>query len=448
MKKLTLTKLLDEYKQYREQRNESENNAKATHPETCRQNLNDIMIVMGIDFTLFKDPANERSYRFAESDKHLVFELLDRFSSTDFALMRKGRYLEVPDKSLRFYLKTLSTLLEHLEIDTEVIRDQKEKMMRQTSYALAVELQNVQRLMAGINHDINQILEEVTEKASDSRYLDAIALLNDLGAHLHSLRDRTRYLFHFMGTERDLEEFSNGVESLRRDPHGKERIKKLVRLDQALWNNEKYVELREESTQLADEVLFSKSKRLAFFKAQKEMEKISKETQIREFGELIVPTGEDGKTENPPRISSKDTLLHAVEAYQNLLAIQQITDDPGDVPIAVERVAQRFHEKTYGKRSGKSMNIHSIFNIVLAVHLELDWDMMTNLEEAYEAYSAFSDSKQEEFNRLVNEAAEECDRLFRSFPEMYQTKLDLDILDEIREEIFAKLEHKFEAFLQ
>ncbi|KQL49413.1 hypothetical protein AN963_06570 [Brevibacillus choshinensis] len=61
--------------------------------------------------------------------------------------------------------------------------------------------------------------------------------------------------------------------------------------------------------------MFSKKKRYAFFKAQKEMEEISKETQIREFGELFVPTGEDGKTENPSRLSSEDALISAVEAY-------------------------------------------------------------------------------------------------------------------------------------
>jgi hypothetical protein len=98
---------------------------------------------------------------------------------------------------------------------------------------------------------------------------------------------------------RDLEELFIGGASFRQDPNAQERIKKLVRLDQALHNNERYVKLKEESDQISDEVLFSKKKRFAFLKAQKEREKIFEETQIREFGELLAPTGEDGGDKEP-----------------------------------------------------------------------------------------------------------------------------------------------------
>lgn len=445
MGKLTLSMLLDEYAKYREQRNESEKTAKATHQETCRQNFNDILNVMGIDSKLFKDPFNERSYHFVEADKNLVFELLDRFSSRDFVLMRKGRYLEVPVVSLRFYLKALSTLLERLEIDAEVIRDQKEQMIRQTSYMLAIELQNVHSLMEGIKQDIDQILEETQEKDDDIRYLDSIARLSDLGKLLHLLRERTRYVYHIMDTDRDQEELSISSGILRNDPDAKDRIKKLVRLDQVLLNNEKYIVLTEELGKLADEVLFSKKKRFAFLKAVREIEEISDATQIQEFGEPVAPISGGKKMKMPLRMSSEEALDRSVEAYMEMLVLQSMADDPDDVPIAVDLAAQRFDGNTDKKRVDKDLNSYSIFKIVLAVHLDMDWNTME--EGAYKSYSAFSNLKQEEFEILVNEAATECEELFRSFPKLYQTKLDLDIHDEIQAEIITKLELKFEAFL-
>ncbi|WP_339211516.1 hypothetical protein [Paenibacillus sp. FSL L8-0333] len=445
MKKITLQKLLEEYVEYRNQQNEDEEKSKAVHIVGCRQKFNDILAVMGIDSTLLKDPQNKRSYQFAECDKHLVFSLLDDFTSDSFSLMRKGKYLEVPVKSLRSYLKTFTTLLEHLDINPDVMKMQKEIMMRHTSYELAVELQKIQALMEGIKDDINQILEDVAEEVDEIRYSDSIVLLSDLGSYLHSLRERTRYLFHFMDSDRSQEDLTIGLELFRQDPNAKDQLKNQIQLEFALNKHDRYLELVAESEQLRDSGLFSRDKYSALSKVKKEMYEIWEETQIKEFGKLLVPSGIDSKTEIPHRISSEDTLIRAVEAYRNTLVLRKNADSPDDFPIAIELVAQRFHENM--KRSSGAMNIHSIYKIVLAVHLDLDWDTDGRLTEAYEEYSAFSDSEQEEFDRLVNKAVTENEGLFGSFPKMYQTQLDLDIHDEIQEEISAKLELIFEAFI-
>ncbi|WP_375102340.1 hypothetical protein ACDZ28_00625 (plasmid) [Paenibacillus sp. RS8] len=90
--------------------------------------------------------------------------------------------------------------------------------------------------------------------------------------------------------------------------------------------------------------------------------------------------------------------------------------------------------------------ITEIYRIVNAERLDLDWD--TLVEEAFETYSKLSQSRQSEFNALVKRAISQCQADFDSFPESYQTKEDVEDLDEIIDVIKEKLETIFADFLE
>ncbi|MCL6663512.1 hypothetical protein [Paenibacillus amylolyticus] len=448
MGKLTLSMLLEDYKQYREQKNNTEDKTKATHIETCRQKLSDIMDVMGINSILFRDPDDKRSFQFSEEDKNLVFELIDRFSSPDFVLMRRGKYLEVPVNSLRFYLKSFVTLLEHLQIDPEVIGKQKEQMIQRTRYTLAVELQNIKQIMEGIQKDINQITEEASE-SNITGYLDSITLMRDLGIQLHSLRERNQTVFCLMVSERGHEGAFKDIETLKQYPmEEKERIKKSAKLISVLRNNKEFMDLINKSRELEGDIIYSKKKRYAYLKARKEMDIISFEAQIQEFGALI-PSSNLEDDSKMSRISSEDVLSNAIKAYKNIRILLREASDPDEFPFAaviLDMIAERFDNEANNRNRGdESMEILAIYNIVTATYLELDWEDL--VKDAYDAYSELSEQDRTEFDRLINEAVIECKDLFLSFPEMYQTDLDLDIRNESQDEIIKKIEDKFESFL-
>lgn len=449
MGKLTLSKLLEDYRQYREQKNVDEKNAKATDIETCRQNFSDIMGVMGINLALFKDPHDRRSYQFSEEDKNLIFDLIDRFSNPDFELMRRGKYLEVPVNALRFYLNSFVTLLEHLQIDAVEIKRQKEQMIQRTRYTLAVEVQNIKNLMQSIQNDIKQIAEEASE-SDITRYLDSIALIRNLGTQLHSLRERNQYVYCLMVSERGHEEDSQAIEAFKQYPmEEKERIKKTAKLSSILLKNEEYMDLEDKSRALEGDIIYSKDKRSDYKKARKEMDKISVKAQIQEFGECIPSSNLDNDSKMS-RISSEEALSNAFKDYKRMLVLLRRASDPGEFPIGVgmisDMIAERFDNRANNRNRSdeSSLEILAIYKIVYATRFDLDWEVLD--KDAYDAYSELSEQEQAEFDRLIKEAVIECEELFLRFPEMYQTKLDRDICEELQDKIIEKLEEKFESF--
>ncbi|WP_342546646.1 hypothetical protein NST69_17875 [Paenibacillus sp. FSL P2-0089] len=92
-------------------------------------------------------------------------------------------------------------------------------------------------------------------------------------------------------------------------------------------------------------------------------------------------------------------------------------------------------------------NVTSVFNIVLAKHLELDWEDQDNLDDEFDTYQKMSLSKQKKFDSLVKKAAIIYKSDFESFPKHHRTKLDVKIHDEIQLEISDKLERDFQGFL-
>lgn len=93
------------------------------------------------------------------------------------------------------------------------------------------------------------------------------------------------------------------------------------------------------------------------------------------------------------------------------------------------------------------IDIVSIYNIVLAVHYELDWEEQENLQEAFNTYCKLTSAKQKRFDALVTKAVAACQDLFRSMPATHRTQLDMDIRTEIEGEIYLKLEPIFRQYL-
>lgn len=198
MEKITLQSMRVDYSRYRKQKNAEEKNKKTTNYETCRQNLSEIMNVIGVDVRYFKENfgAASQPFQFAEKDRQLLFDILDQYTSNEFVLIRKGKILDVPVESLTFYLDAFTTMLKHLEVDEEIVREQRKAMMRCIHYELAVEFSSVRGALNGIEQDVQQMMES----EDDLYYSNYVGIMNELASQLQVLRDRSRLVYIFLDT--------------------------------------------------------------------------------------------------------------------------------------------------------------------------------------------------------------------------------------------------------
>jgi hypothetical protein len=353
MKKVTLQSMLVDYVKYRKQKDVKEKTVKAKNYETCRQNLSDIMTVLGVDVKYFKEKesivsSKEAAYQFAEKDQDLLFDILDRYTSREFVLIRKGEFLMVPVESLTFYLEAFTTMLKHLEAGEEIIRALREEMMRHMQYELAVEMYATCHTMKGIEQDVQQLLawdEELT-------YSDYVILTRDLNAQLQALRDRVRHVYIFMNDGRFQENMKAESAILRQRPETKDYIKKRVKLDQVLLKNERYAILNEQLERLNSKSDFMKKQLPQYDEILKEIAQISRETQLREFGEILKHEDYSGEDRSTLCIPSEEALKHAVRVYDELRACRSEVD-PEEPLLADLLCAERFGHDTREKEPSK-----------------------------------------------------------------------------------------------
>lgn len=123
----------------------------------------------------------------------------------------------------------------------------------------------------------------------------------------------------------------------------KDDLKKRVKLDQELRNNERYAELVEQLEQIANESSFLKKKLSRYEEILEEMNQISKETQLRKFGEILIHEREE---ESSQHIPSEEALKLAVKEYE-LLCASRSNADPDDPLVADELYDQRFGQNSY-----------------------------------------------------------------------------------------------------
>lgn len=354
MEKVTLQSMLVDYSRYRKQKNAEEKTKKTTNYETCRQNLSDIMNVLGVDVRYFKENFGPPSqpFQFAEKDRQLLFDILDQYTSNEIVLIRKGEIFDVPVESLTFYLDAFTTMLKHLEIDEEIVREQREAMMRCIHYELAVEISSVRGALKGIKQDIQQMLES----EDDLYYSDYVAMMKELASQLQALRDRSRHVYMFLDNRRSQENLKSASVFLQRRPGAMDNLKKRVKLDQELRNNERYAELVEQLERITNESTFLKKKLPQYEEVLEEMDQISEEMQLREFGEILMHGDESGE-ESSQHIPSGEALKLAVKEYELLYASRSYADPL----VADELYTSRFGDNSY--REGANQRDRSGFDL-------------------------------------------------------------------------------------
>jgi hypothetical protein len=320
MNKENLKSILVDYARYRKIKDREENRVKAINYETCRQNLNEVIKVLGMDVKYFKvNFVANQPFQFAEEDKLLLFEIFDRFTTEEFVLIRQGEFLKVPLDVLEFYIKSFTTILRHLDVDEEIINIQRELMEKYTNYDVAVEYNKTRKAITEINKDI----EKIISYDDNLSYDDNIVFMNYVSKQMQLIQDQIRHVYKNMDEYRSHEGFMGEVNLIKQQSKEQRRrfkteLREHVELEQALRKNGRYMDLYENMQKILNEQSFLKNKKVELEPIAKEMTTISHELQMELFGRKI-----DDKTlydeQKISRKISKEVLEDAIKSYNALL---------------------------------------------------------------------------------------------------------------------------------
>lgn len=307
-----------DYAKYRKDMDIQENCVKAVSYETCRQNLNEAMDVLGLNSKFFKENfKSNQPFQFNVKDKPILFELFDRFTSNEFVLVRKGLFLEVPLETIEFYINSFTTILKNLGIDDEIIGSQKECMLKYTQYSLAVAYDKIRKELIQIGKDIEKIIgfDNQLNNEDDTVFFqnvyEQLNLVKNYIRHVHiSMSEYREHQEGFMAEVKALKPF------LEKDRDAiKEKILNRINLDKVLHQNPRYVELEELMADCVENKAFLKHKIKDYVKLEKESIDISRDTQMELFGRIIDDEAIIPKKNEIERMPSKELLEMAVRDY-------------------------------------------------------------------------------------------------------------------------------------
>lgn len=345
MAKVNLKSILVDYAKYRKKRDEIENRVMAINYETCRQNLNEAIYSLGLESKYFKENfVSNQSFQFDEQDKELIFQIFDRFTTNEFVLVRKGAFLEVPLDTVEFYINAFTTILKHLEVDEEIVEAQRASMLKYTQYSLAVEYNKACQELAQIGQDIEKIIRFDNRLDCD----DDSVFFQHVYEKLSLIKKYIRHVHMNMAEHRERQEgLMAEIKALKplleKDREGvKEKLVNKVKLDQALRQNTRYLELEDLMANCVENKTFMKHKVKEFVEIEKEMVEISRETQMNLFGRII-----DNESLFPEKIEvekmpSRDLLEMAVKQYIDFHAYKKSLKD--DEPLIGDIMCDQLFE--------------------------------------------------------------------------------------------------------
>lgn len=331
-----------DYAKHRKEMDKKENRVKAVNYETCRQNLNEAMNVLGLDSKFFKDNyVSNQSFQFSVQDKEILFELFDRFTTNEFVLVRKGQFLEVPLEALDFYINAFTTILKHLDVDDDIVESQRASMLKYTQYSLAVEYNKVCKELAQISKDLEKIISFDNRLNNE----DDSVFFQHVHDKLNLIKKYIRHVHMNMAEYREQQEgFMAEVKALKplleKDRECvKEKILNHVKLDQVLHQNPRYVELEELMVDCVDRKTFLKHKIKDYVELQKEITDISRKTQMKLFGRIIDDESLIPENSEVEKMPSRELLDMAVRDYLRFHEYKKSLKD--DEPLMGDIICQQ-----------------------------------------------------------------------------------------------------------
>lgn len=345
MEKLNFKIIFVEYCNHRKARDAENGTTRSIDYETCRQNLNEIMKVMGLEPKIFKvGGISNQAFQFDENDKEKVFELLDQFTDNEFVLMRKGEFFKVPPKTIHFYIDTFAELMRSAGLEGADVDARVKRMEQLTLYEYVVALNDATKILSSIKKDFYTIIEN----EGDLMYEDYVAHMRYTGALLRELQDRVRHVFLNIKEYRSyhgLREECNIIRGYSEEEKAnfKERLLEQLKLEQALGEDGRYVELNTKREAIIQAEGFLKKKQADVQPVEKEMQEISHRIQMDLFGRLIEDDLLYG--EKYQRRIAEDSialLKDAVDGYERYRVVRNSRTKPEDEPIGEEFCRQFF----------------------------------------------------------------------------------------------------------
>lgn len=319
-----------DYAKYRKEKDEKENHVSAVNYETCRQNLNEAMNVLGLDTKFFKENfVSNQPFQFNDQDKKILFELFDRFTANEFVLIRKGQFLEVPIETLEFYINSFTTILIHLDVEDEIVDSERASMLKCTQFYLAVEYDKVRKELVRISKDLEKIINFDNSLNSE----DDTVFFQHIHDQLNQIKNYIRHVHMNMSNHReDQEGFMAELKALqpilKNDREGvKEKILNHVKLDQVLHQNPRYVELEELMVSCVERKTFLKHKIKNYVEIQNEITDISRKTQLELFGRIIDNESLIQKNSEAEKMPSRELLEKAVRDYLRFYEYKKSSKD-------------------------------------------------------------------------------------------------------------------------
>lgn len=318
--------------------------------ETCRQNLNEMMKVMGIDPKIFKvGKISNQAFQFDENDKEKVFKLLDCFTDNEFVVIRKGKFFKVAPEKIRFYIDTFADLMVSAGMEKADVDAQIKQMKQMTLYEYVVALNDAKQTVASIEKDFDTIIEN---DGATLYYEDRVAHMRYSAELLHALQDRVRHVFLNISDYRlhcGLRGESDIIRGYSAEEKAdfKERLVEQLKLEQALGEDRRYVELNAKRAVIIQAEGFLKKKQADIQPLEKEMQEISHRIQMELFGRIIendLLYGEKCQR----RIEKDDSiavLKDAVDGYERYRIVRDSRTKPEDEPIGEEFCRQFFKNK-------------------------------------------------------------------------------------------------------
>lgn len=218
------------------------------------------------------------SYIFPESCCEFAVGLLEKYTTSDFRLLRKADYDKAALSEKQLLVDWFTFMLKELGVPNEEVNMQRRQMDRRLQYGLELYLERISGLVSAVEKFFSRI------KISSS-YEDVIMLANYMAYRLSNTADTVREIWACYQDIRS-EENSN-IALLKAASVDLELEHKRYVLECELNKNEEYQHLWKSIFDLISEDGYVKDKTSRFNRLKSQLNCISTEEQKRLFGEVL-----------------------------------------------------------------------------------------------------------------------------------------------------------------